>query len=335
MNIDKKIKKSLDKFVKQTGLKCYIQTGFFLLSINEPFDGTIVIEIGKVGYPFLVRLNQNSERKPKSGSLSNILEMGSLSAVRKKMLQETKAAYIADDGDFFIPLTISNINSSNSLSPKAEGSITSALGRHTFPSSVPMAKFIHYLTAKSQMPKRTQQIMANEVGISPAAVNKYLKELEEANYIVNDKQRIRFVDPGKILELWTVEYTKRLLPRTEKKTFNPHDEMQFKELRVSPMMLKSGYWSAAKAADMIIKSELPERFIIYSDKPTDVMKELRLRPSESGQVEVRQKFWSFDWKEARQGIVNLPLIYADLVGSGDPRDMRIAKDVRELWIKSL
>jgi hypothetical protein len=177
--------------------------------------------------------------------------------------------------------------------------------------------------------------MANEVRISPAAVNKYLKELEEANYIVNDKPRIRFVDPGKILELWTVEYTKKLLPRTEKKTFDPYDDKQYKELRASPMMLKSGYWSAAKAADMIIKSELPERFIIYSDKQTGVMKELRLRPSASGRVEVRQKFWNFDWVEARQGIVSLPLIYADLMDSSDPRDMKIAKDVRKLWIKNL
>jgi hypothetical protein len=100
-------------------------------------------------------------------------------------------------------------------------------------------------------------------------------------------------------------------------------------------MLKNGYWSAAKAADVLTKTELPEKFVIYSDKPLEVVKELRLRPSGSGKIEIRKKFWNFDWNEKDQGIVDLPLIYADLMESTDPRDLKTAREIREIWMRSL
>jgi DNA-binding Lrp family transcriptional regulator len=333
--MDKYIRKSLNYFAKQTGLGIRIQSFWILASIDEPFDASIVIEVGKAEYPFWVNYNQQGKKRSKPGRLDNILEMGDLTKDQKKKFLETKTPFLANDGDFSIPLTLSNTNSFEKLSNKTAGRVESQAKEHTLPSSESMAKFIHLLAATSQAPKRTQKIMADEVGISVAAVNKYLKELEESNYIVNDKKKIRFVDVGKFLDLWTVEFIRKIQPGFEKQTFDPYDDKQYRELRANPVKLRNGYWSAAKAADVLTKTELPERFVIYSDNPLEVVKELRLRPSEGGRIEIRTKFWNFDWNEKAQGIVDLPLIYADLMDSADPRDLKSAREIREIWMRSL
>jgi DNA-binding Lrp family transcriptional regulator len=335
MNMDKYIKKSLNDFAKQTGLGIRIQSYWILASIDEAFDASIIIEVGRVEYPFWVHYNQQGKKRPRTGRLDNILEMGDLTKDQKKKFLATKTPFLANDGDFSIPLTLSNTGSFEIPKGKTAGKVKSQAVEHTLPSSESMAKFIHLLAATHQAPKRTQKIMADEVGISIAAVNKYLRELEESNYVVNDKKRLRFVDAGKFLELWTVEHIKKIQPRIEKQTFDPYDDKQYRELRANPIMLKNGYWSAAKAADVLTKTELPEKFVIYSDKPLEVVKELRLRPSGSGKIEIRKKFWNFDWNEKDQGIVDLPLIYADLMESTDPRDLKTAREIREIWMRSL
>ncbi|HET9239586.1 MAG TPA: type IV toxin-antitoxin system AbiEi family antitoxin [Oligoflexus sp.] len=335
MNIEKSIKKSLNDFAKQTGLGIRIQSYWILASVDQAFDASIIIEVGGLEYPFWVNYNQQGKRKTKAEKIENVLEMGNLTREEKTKFLETKKPFLANNGEFSIPLTISNIKSHEARISKTPGKIESRAAENTLPSSESLAKFIHLLAATSQSAKRTQKIMADEVGISVAAVNKYLKELEASNYIVNDRARIRFVDPGKFLDLWAVEYIKKLRPGISKITFDHYDEKQYREFRAGSVMLKNGYWSAAKAADVVMKSELPERFIIYSDKPQEVVKDLRLRPSEAGKIEIRKKFWDFDWKEKTQGIVDLPLIYADLIDSGDPRDLKTAREIREIWIRSL
>lgn len=335
MKIEKNIAKSLKSFAKQTGLRISIQSYWILASIDQYFDASIIIEVAQAKYPFWVHYNQQGNKKAKAGKMENVLEMGDLTKEQKKKFLETKTSFLANDGDFSIPLTLSNINSHEAKASKSPGKITPQLAGRTLPSSESLAKFIHLLAATPQSPKRTQKIMADEVGISAAAVNKYLRELEESNYIVNDRRKVRFVDPGKFLELWMVECIKKILPKAEKYWFDPYDEKQYRELRTSPFILKNGYWSAAKAADAVTRTELPESFVIYSDRPQEVVKELRLRPSKEGKIEIRKKFWDFDWKEKVDGIVDLPLIYADLMDSANPRDMKTAREIREIWIRSL
>jgi DNA-binding Lrp family transcriptional regulator len=335
MNIDKQIKKALDRFSKQTGLDCSIQSYWIVASIDETFDAFIVITIGSAQYPYWVNYNQQGKKRLKSGKIENVLEMGDLSTAQKNKFLEKKTPFIANDGEFSIPITLSNIKSNHVRPAQTAGNVTAQAVENTFPSSESMARFIHFLAATHPSPKRTQRVMADEIGISTPAVNKYLKELQDANYIVNGKTIIRLVDPGKLLELWAVEYIKKILPRVEKHYFDAYDDKQFHELRANPIMLKNGYWSAVKAADILTRSELPENFVIYTDKPHEVVKELRLRPSKTGKIEIRKKFWNFDWKEKYKGIVDLPLIYADLMNSDDPRDLKTAREMREIWIRSL
>ncbi len=261
--------------------------------------------------------------------------MGDLSEQQKRKFLEIRTPYIANDGDFSIPIIITNSATTKKWTSKKQNKNDSQRSGKAFTTSIAKAKFIHYLMAMNHESHKTQRQIADRIDVSLGAVNKYLKELVESNYIVNDSNRLRLVDPGKMLELWTVEYLRRILPKVEKHLFDANSDKQYMDLRTTPVKLKNGYWSGAKAADLVIGSELPNRFLIYSDSPHEVAKELRLRPTENGKIEIRKKFWNFDWKEEKQGIVDLPLIYADLMDSADPRDLKIAREIREIWIKPL
>jgi hypothetical protein len=67
--------------------------------------------------------------------------------------------------------------------------------------------------------------------------------------------------------------------------------------------------------------------------PDDVILANRLRPDERGAVEVLEAFWRpiEDGDAARQTAPPL-LVYADLTATGDPRNLEVARLVRERYL---
>ena len=67
--------------------------------------------------------------------------------------------------------------------------------------------------------------------------------------------------------------------------------------------------------------------IVYADDlPTRVIRSGRLRRASDGNVQLRHKFWSLpdeDW------LAPAPLVYAELLKSGDGRQAEIAHEMRE------
>jgi hypothetical protein len=87
--------------------------------------------------------------------------------------------------------------------------------------------------------------------------------------------------------------------------------------------------SAPRARSGAARRLHPKRAVIYApDVPKRLATEYRFRRSEGeGSVEVRQRFWLLPADPSLT--VPTPLIYADLVASGDPRLAEAAADLRE------
>ena len=59
----------------------------------------------------------------------------------------------------------------------------------------------------------------------------------------------------------------------------------------------------------------------------DMVKRLRLRGDPNGPIEVVQAFWNMDFFFENFPTVPLHLIYADLLGSNDSRNLLVAKQI--------
>jgi hypothetical protein len=64
-----------------------------------------------------------------------------------------------------------------------------------------------------------------------------------------------------------------------------------------------------------------------------LVKEHRLRADPRGNVEILDAFWNVEIETARPDIVPPVLVYADLMATLDPRNLALAKRVRDEYIK--
>ena len=69
----------------------------------------------------------------------------------------------------------------------------------------------------------------------------------------------------------------------------------------------------------------PEKVIIYADEvPGKLIIENRLRKNIAGDVEILKSFWELEHEFIDMGAVPPLLVYADLVATGDHRNLEIA-----------
>lgn len=85
-------------------------------------------------------------------------------------------------------------------------------------------------------------------------------------------------------------------------------------------------WGGETAAYYLTRYLKPEIITIYTHRPiNDLILDLKLRKDDNGDVEIRDKFWTFDTVETNQKLVPPLLVYADLIATEDTRNIQTAK----------
>lgn len=92
------------------------------------------------------------------------------------------------------------------------------------------------------------------------------------------------------------------------------------------------------AADLLTHDLKPAAITVYTHGTASnrLLLEGRLRPDEGGEVELVEAFWppsaALDWREQEVPVVPPLLIYADLVSSGDSRNLAIADRIHGRYL---
>jgi hypothetical protein len=121
----------------------------------------------------------------------------------------------------------------------------------------------------------------------------------------------------------------RIRPKLKKFRFtspNPDD------LRRWAPELRESAWGGEMAAEQITQHLNAASFTIYMDMDdtrslSDLVKEFRLRADPHGSIEVIQPFWNMD--EFAESFPTVPwhLVYADLLGTKDSRNLQVAEQI--------
>ncbi|AKM01230.1 type IV toxin-antitoxin system AbiEi family antitoxin [Burkholderia pyrrocinia] len=92
------------------------------------------------------------------------------------------------------------------------------------------------------------------------------------------------------------------------------------------------------AADLLTHDLKPAAITVYTHGavPNRLLLQARLRPDERGDVEILEAFWprspALDWREQDVPLVPPLLIYADLVSSGDSRNLAAAERIHDRYL---
>ncbi len=193
-------------------------------------------------------------------------------------------------------------------------------------------KVIFVLLCKRDLWNANYREIKTAAGVALGTVANIMKELTQKGYLIErtNKQK-KLIRRKELLDKWTDAYVEKLRPKNilGRYKFTRPDFWQQADLTRLDAL-----WGGETAAYMMTRYLKPEITIIYADRPfKDLILDLKLRRDNDGDVEIRERFWNFDTVEENQKIVPPILIYADLIATGDARNIETAQLIYDDYLK--
>ncbi|MCP4702121.1 MAG: helix-turn-helix domain-containing protein [Gammaproteobacteria bacterium] len=164
--------------------------------------------------------------------------------------------------------------------------------------------------------------IAKAAGVSPSSVSRILSSLRTKGYLDKTaKSRYCLIDRSNLLHHWLRAYPKYLRDKTLIGSYRTLDESWQEKADISPF---AAYWGGETAAVLLTRYLRPLITTVYLNKPEGrFLLKHKLRKEPLGDIELREKFWHFDWQVKKQTVPAL-LVYADLLATGDSRNIETA-----------
>ena len=178
-----------------------------------------------------------------------------------------------------------------------------------------------FLSDKSFVGKAYRTI-SSETGLSLGSIKNTIEELTNRQFVMHTDKGRKLINEDKLLELWVQAYNQTIRPKLmlRRMSFRT-DEMRS---NWQDMNLPEGMsWGGDCGAYLTDGYLVPGSFDIYTSKPSAMLMTTGMvMPNENGEITLYQKFWNDD--DATKVAPKL-IIYADLMNSGDSRQIEAAQ----------
>jgi hypothetical protein len=190
-------------------------------------------------------------------------------------------------------------------------------------------KIIYALLVTPGLENATYREIAKVAGVSLGSVDLIMSELKEMGYLRRrgDKS-CYFAQKDDLVKRWVQAYPEQLRPKLNSGIFRG-SEGWWKKSQIS-----HGLWGGEIAAQKMTDYLNPEVITIYCNpKNLDrILLENRLRKDPDGNVEILEEFWNIEHSKIKSNLVHPLLVYADLIASGDPRNVEVAEKIYEQYV---
>ena len=208
-------------------------------------------------------------------------------------------------------------------------------------------KVVFAFLSNPDLLNKTYREIAKAANVALGTVGWIMRDLKEMGYLLDMGRRgYKLVQREELLNRWVVDYAEKLRPKLLLGHFKgPQDWWQQKKLNPN-----YAQWGGEVAAAKLTKFLKPQIITIYA-RPQELnplLLENRLRKDPNGDIEILERFWGqtkplehYDvahptvietGRPVLDNTVNPILIYADLVGTGDQRNIATAKVIHEHYL---
>ena len=302
---------------------------------NSPWDAVVLLEVGGQQLKYECEVKQRIDRRSmlldlKARGLATsagLLVTSFLSQELAATCRELGLQFIDSAGNAYLDngaglyVYISGRRTSDPNPGVLEGaSITPAALRMMFA----------FLAAPAMLNAPYREI-APAVRVSTGAIGKVFDILEIRGFIARAPNGDRVIAaPDLLLGEWATGYLSRLKPKLKTYRFSGISPAEFSE-RWSPGLGISA-WGGETGAAIHTRHMTPGTCTVYIDMDEphtlrDLVRNFRLKSDANGPIEVVEAFWNMDCFTHNFPTVPLPLIYADLLGTHDSRNLAVAKHI--------
>lgn len=194
-------------------------------------------------------------------------------------------------------------------------------------------KVIFALLCRPDLVNAPYRDIAAAAGVALGTVGWVFYDLRRLGYITETKANGRvYADRDGLIDKWVEAYAHQLRPAIKPQRYRVADADWWKNENLA----KFGMWLGGEPAAAVLTKYLrPEVVTVYGDTQFAALaRKVKAVKDEYGNLEVLQKFWDFELPQADKQHPLVPplLVYADLVATGDARNIETAQLIRERFL---
>ena len=168
--------------------------------------------------------------------------------------------------------------------------------------------------------------IAKQADVAVGTVHRTLLELNRRGYLFNRNNRVNILtNKEELLKRWVILYAEKLKPKYIAGRY------EIDNVLIGDLNLENydALWGGEEAAARLTNYLRPFIYTIYiGERQGEFILRNRLRRDPKGNLILMKKFWKFknNWYK---DMVHPILVYADLLATGDPRNIETAKIIYE------
>jgi len=155
-----------------------------------------------------------------------------------------------------------------------------------------------------------------------------MRNLKEMGYLFDmGKRGRRLIEKKNLLERWVTAYPEQLRP---KQLIGRYMADNFDWWKDTNLHTFKAYWGGEIAATLLTKYLKPQMVTIYTKQPLGkLLLKHRIKKDPDGYIEILEAFWNVEYNLPYPNLVHPILIYADLLATGDSRNLETAEIICE------
>ncbi len=195
-------------------------------------------------------------------------------------------------------------------------------------------KMIYGFMCIPGLENKTYREIAVATGVALGTVDWIIKELKGLGFLLDmGKQGFKLMRKENLLQRWVTAYPEQLRPKQILGRYRGEPGW-WQQQRLDPLRAQ---WGGEVAAAKLTQYLKPELITIYTTAPqlNHLLLENRLKTDIKGDVEILERFWKPAETLQHKDLVHPILVYADLLATGNQRNIETAKMIYEQYIIQL
>jgi len=320
---------ALDAFRKNTGLK--VEVDPMPVQIDKQIDATIRIKWEDFEKKFAVEIKSTLTRTTLGGIVQKLFFLGEKGIlvtryVTPQLAEELRRIdipFMDLAGNTYInELPIMIFIKGNKLPDRYQQELPTRAFR---PAGM---RVIYAFLCNPGLEDAPFREIAEKTNVALGTVRWVMDDLNKLGYllVINPRKR-KLIRKKNLLNQWVIEYPIQLRKKLIMGRYRAEDEKWWKYANLEEV---NGFWGGEVAAQLLTDYLKPQIVTIYTHKPPGKLILLnRLKKDPHGDIEVLRAFWRINDNELHSNIVHPLLIYADLLATGDLRNLETARIIYE------
>jgi hypothetical protein len=192
-------------------------------------------------------------------------------------------------------------------------------------------KIIFALLCKPELAGMAYRQIGAVAQVALGAVGPVLQDLEMRGFLGRRRTGIATLERAEeLLHEWVIQYPAILRPKLNGRLYTA-DRKRMLDLDLKPL---EAYWGGEVAAERLTHYLKAERLLIYTrGEVKQLLIHGRMRMAANGDTEILDAFWNPELDLTEKPLAPPLLVYADLMMTGDTRNLETAKILYEQYLQ--